>query len=402
MDSIFNAAALALSRGDLLGALNRVALRDDPPALALRGIAMAQLGELGRARQLLREAARGFGNGESVARARCVLAEAEIALVSRDLTWPSEHLDRARELLASRGDAANAAHAGIIGARRHLLLGNPELALQHLAVPDRAALPPALLATFNLVLAGIEVRRFRSAAAREALKQADAAAVRSGIAGLIAEVAAARQSLEAPVALLRQKGRKGAVSLDEVETLLLSDTLVVDATRNALRQGGNSVSLSTRPVLFALARALAEAWPTGASREVLLAGVFNARHADESHRTRLRVEIARLRKIIQPLAEILATSSGFRLTPRKGDVAVLAVPFDGQNAIIMALLADGELWSSSALSLVLGASTRTVQRALESLQQSGKIQTIGRGRARRWMSLAFPGFPSTLLLPGGQ
>lgn len=402
MDSILNAAALALSRGDLLDALNRVALRDDPPALALRGIAMAQLGELERARELLQAAARGFGNGESVARARCVLAEAEIALVSRDLAWPSERLDEARRVLEGRGDTANAAHAGIIGARRHLLLGHLEPALQHLAALDRAVLPPAILANFHLVLAGVEVRRLRPAAAREALRHAQTAAVRSGMTGLIAEVEAAQQSLEAPVALLRYRGGERAISLDEVATLLQSDVLVVDATRNVLRQRGTVASLSTRPVLFALIRMLGEAWPAGASREALLAGAFNARHADESHRTRLRVEIARLRKIIQPLADVLATSSGFRLVPQKGDVAVLAVPFDGQNAVIMALLADGELWSSSALSLVLGASTRTVQRALEKLRQSGKIQATGRGRAQRWITLAFPGFPSTLLLPGGQ
>lgn len=403
MDSILNAAALALSRGDILGALNRVALRDDPPALALYGIAMAQLGELERARQLLRLAARRFGKEERIARARCVVAEAEIALVSRDLAWPSERLDEARQILESGGDMANAAHAAIIGARRHLLLGHLDRALNHLEHLDRTTLPPAMLANFDLVLAGIEVRRRRAAAARQALDGAAIAAGRSGISGLIAEVETARRSLEGPVAFVRHKGEERAMSLDDVETLLLSDTLVIDATRNGLRRGAIIVSLSTRPVLFALALILAEAWPSAASRETLLARAFNARHADESHRLRLRVEITRLRKLILPLGEISATHAGFRLIPRDGsDIAVLGVPFSGQNATIMALLADGELWSSSGLALVLGTSARTVQRGLDTLQQSGKIEAVGKGRARRWMTRAFPGFPTTLLLPGGQ
>lgn len=402
MDSILNAAALALSRGDLLGALNRVALREDPPALALRGIAMAQLGELMRARELLRLAATGFGKDESVARARCILAEAEIALVSRDLMWPAEHLEAARRVLDSRGDKANAAHACITGARRHLLLGHLDLAEQELRELDGVTLPAALVASRDLVLAGIHVRRLQPAAAREALMRAGVAAHQSGLSGLIAEVGAAQQALQAPVAQLREGGKERPISLGELERLLLSEVLLVDGTRDGLRQGGTVISLSTRPVLFALIRTLAAAWPDGASREMLLAGAFGARHADESHRARLRVEIARLRKVIEPLAEISATSDGFRLISKRGSVAILAIPLDGQGAAIMALLADGELWSSSALSLVLGSSTRTVQRALEKLQRSGKAQAMGRGRAQRWTTLAFPGFPTTLLLPGGR
>src|SRR5690242_20070210 len=118
MDSIITAAARALAAGDPFGALNRVALRDDPPALALRGIAMAQLGDLVRAKALLRKAARAFGPKESVARARCVVAEAEIALVSRDLSWPTTALDAARATLEEHGDKVNAAHARHLEVRR--------------------------------------------------------------------------------------------------------------------------------------------------------------------------------------------------------------------------------------------------------------------------------------------
>lgn len=402
MDSTLNAAALALAGGDVLGALNRVALRDDPASLALRGIAMAQLGELARARELLKQAARGFGRQESVARARCILAEAEIALVSRDLAWPDRRLEAARAVLAQRGDRVNAAQADIIAARRHLLLGQLERAAEHLAqlVPD--TLPPALLAGYWLVQAGLDIRLLRVAAARRALQHAGEAARRSGMVGLLAEVEAANLPLDGPVALLRRNGVETAIALDAVEALLTSPSLVADATRNALRRGDAVIPLATRPVLFALLQALAEAWPGDVSRETLLASAFHARHADESHRARLRVEMTRLRQLIAPLADISATPDGFRLVPKAGDVAVLAFPLEQRSAAVMALLADGELWSSSALALVLDTSARTVQRVLQDLQQAGQVQAIGRGRAQRWSQLTLPGFPTTLLLPGGR
>lgn len=399
MDSILNAAALALATGDVLGALNRVALRDDPAALALRGIAMSQLGDFARARALLKQAARGFGKGEAVSRARCIVAEAEIALVSRDLAWPPEKLEAARKTLSLRGDISNAAHAGIIEARRHLLLGQLDRATDQLSTLVPETLSPALRATYWLVHAGIDIRRLRADSARQALTRAHEAATQSAIPALMAEAEAAIQSLAGPAALFRQHGVEKAISLDQVEALLASTTMVADATRNALRQGEKLISLSTRPVLFALLRILAEAWPSDASRETLLARAFHARHADESHRTRLRVEITRLRQVIAPLAELSATPAGFRLTPKTDEVAVLAFPLDDQNAAVMALLADGELWSSSALALVLDTSARTVQRALGELQRAGKVQAIGRGRAQRWSMLTLPGFPTTLLLP---
>lgn len=402
MDSTLNAAALALASGDVLGALNRVALRDDPASLALRGIAMAQLGELVRARELLKQAARGFGRQESVARARCILAEAEIALVSRDLAWPERRLEAARAVLAQRGDRANAAQADIIAARRHLLLGQLDRAAEHLAQLLPETLPPALLAGYWLVQAGLDIRLLRVAAARQALQHAGAAAQRSGMVGLLAEVEAASLPLDGPVALLRRNGVEKAIALDAVEALLASPALVADATRNALRQGDAVIPLATRPVLFALLLVLAEAWPGDAKREMLLASAFHARHADESHRARLRVEMTRLRQLIAPLADVSATPDGFRLVPKTGDVVVLAFPLEQRSAAVMALLADGELWSSSALALVLDTSARTVQRVLQDLQQAGKVQAIGRGRAQRWSLLTLPGFPTTLLLPGAR
>src|SRR4029079_19367413 len=117
MDALIAAGARALAAGDALGALKRIALRDDPPALALRGIAMAQLGDLVRAKMLLRSAARAFGPREAVSRARCILAEAEVALVSRDLAWPAKALDAARVTLEEHGDVVNVAHARYLEVR---------------------------------------------------------------------------------------------------------------------------------------------------------------------------------------------------------------------------------------------------------------------------------------------
>jgi hypothetical protein len=161
------------------------------------------------------------------------------------------------------------------------------------------------------------------------------------------------------------------------------------------------VSLATRPVLFALARALGEAWPGDVPRSTLVARAFRAKHADESHRARLRVEVGRLRVELRTLADVSATKRGFALAPRRArEVVVLAPPVEEQHAAVLAFLADGESWSSSALAIALGASARTVQRALDSLAAAGKAQSFGRGRARRWMTPLVPGFPTILLLPG--
>src|ERR1700753_2886657 len=173
MDSLIGAAAQALARGDTLGALQHVALRNDAPALALRGIAMAQLGEFDRAKALLKSAARSFGSKERVARARCVVAAAEIALASRDLGWPTQSLDAARATLEAHGDRVNAAHARYLQARRQLLLGHLDDVERTLAGLDPANLPPALTAVHELIVAGIAMRRVRAKAARGALVRAE-------------------------------------------------------------------------------------------------------------------------------------------------------------------------------------------------------------------------------------
>ena len=400
MDSLITAAARALAAGDPLGALNRVALRDDAPALALRGIAMARLGDLVRAKALLRRAARAFGPKEAVARARCVVAEAEIALVSRDLGWPAKALDAARATLEAHGDRVNAAHARHLEVRRLLLIGRLDHAERALAALDPAPLPPALRAVHELVTAGIAIRRLRTKTARAALARAERAARAAAIPALMAEVESASIVLNAPAARLIVRGDERPLLLEDVEALLASKALVVDACRHVVRDAGTVVSLATRPVLFALARALGEAWPADVPRAALIARAFRGKHADKSHRARLRVEVGRLRTLLRTLAGVSATKQGFALVPRRGrEVVVLARPVEEEHATVLAFLADGESWSSSALALALSASQRTVQRALDELSAQGKVQSFGHGRARRWMTPPVPGFTTTLLLP---
>ena len=415
MDSLITAAAHALAAGNPLGALNWVALRDDAPALALRGIAMAQLGDLVRAKALVRSAARAFGPKEAVARARCVVAEAEIALVSRELGWPAKALDAARATLEAHGDRVNAAHARCLAVRRCLLIGHLDEAERTLAEFDPAPLPPALRATYELVVAAIAMRRLRTQTARAALARAGQAAHHAGIPALTAEVESASLVLNTPAARLIARDQEQPLLLEEVEALLASRALVVDACRHVVHGAGTHgggtheagtheahavVSLARRPVLFALARALAEAWPEDVSRDILVARAFRAKHADASHRARLRVEVGRLRALLRTLADVSATKRGFALVPHRArEVVVLARPVEDKHAAMLAFLADGESWSSSALALALGASQRTVQRALDSLATAGKVQSFDRGRARRWMTPPVPGFTTILLLP---
>jgi DNA-binding transcriptional ArsR family regulator len=400
MDSLITAAARALATGDPLGALKRVALRDDASALALRGIAMAQLGDLVRAKTLLRRAARAFGPKEAVARARCVVAEAEIALVSRDLGFPPKTLDAARVTLEQHGDRVNAAHARYLEVRRLLLIGRIDDAERTLALIDPGSFPPASRTAHELVVAGIAMRRLRTKQARDALTRAERAAHYARIPALTAEVDGARVALNTPAARLISNGEERLLLLEEVEALLASKAFVVDACRYVVRHDGTVISLARRPVLFALARALGEAWPGDVTRDTLVARAFGSKFVDESHRARLRVEMGRLRRVLRTLAELSATKRGFALMPRRArDVVVLTQPMDEAHASVLAFLADGESWSSSGLALALGTSQRTVQRALDSLREAGKVQSFGRGRARRWMTPPVPGFTTTLLLP---
>jgi DNA-binding transcriptional ArsR family regulator len=361
---------------------------------------MAQLGDLIRAKALLQSAARAFGPKEVVARARCVVAETEVALASRDLGWSAKALDAARATLEARGDRVNATHARYLEVRRLLLIGRIDEAERMLAKLDPAPLPPASRTVHELVHAGIAMRRLQTKAARAALARAEWAARQAGIPALAAEVANAFLVLNTPAARLIVRSEQRLLLLEEVEALLASKALVVDACRYAVRDARTVISLARRPVLFALARILGEAWPADVPRGTLIVQAFRTKFADESHRARLRVEVGRLRKVLRTLAGVSATKQGFALLPRRArEVVVLARPVEEEHAAVLAFLADGESWSSSALALALGASQRTVQRALDPLAAAGKVQSFGRGRARRWMTPPVPGFTTTLLLP---
>lgn len=403
MDSLVVSAARALAAGDPLGALKRVALRDDPPALALRGIAMAQLGDYERARKLLRRAARGFGARERLAQARCQVAEAEVAFAARDLHQPAHSLDAAAQALAALGDRANALHARLIETRRQLLVGKLEAAEQTLAAADAVAAdaPPALVARAELTRAELALRRVRAADAAAALSRAHTAAVAAGIPALVAEIDHARRSLSAPSARLISAGVARPVRLGEVEVLFASSSLIVDACRRVVRGPTCSVPLAGRPILFALVVALAEVWPTDVPRDRLIERIFRMRAADASHRARLRVELSRLRVALRPLARIEATPRGFALAPIDAPaVAVLTPPIDGPAGSILALLDGGESWSTSALAHALGVSQRTLQRTLRQLEEAAAVRAVGRGRSRRWLAPPLDGFATNLLLPG--
>jgi hypothetical protein len=400
MDSLIAASARALAAGDTLGALKRVALRDDPPALALRGVAMAQLGEHLRARELLRRAARAFGSHEELARARCVVAEAEVALIMRDLSGSPRSLAAAATTLEARADYANALQARLIAARRLLLLGRLEEAALVLARLDTRGMPLSLVAVAQLASAELALRSLRISPAREALARAKEAADRAGIPALQAEVAEALAALDRPAARRLFQGGEQTLRLQEVELLLASNTLVIDACRRGLHAAGTWQPLAGRPILFSLARALAQAWPGDIPREALIECAFRTRRPDETHRARLRVEIGRLRALVKSLAQIEATAQGFVLRPSDGrDVVVLAPPIDGDQGALLALLSDGAAWSTSGLALALGASQRTVQRSLAELEVNGRARSIGRARSRRWLSPPLAGFTTILLLP---
>ena len=402
MDSSITAAARALRAGDPLGALKRVALRDDPAALALRGISMAQLGDLPKARELLRRAGRGFRPRESLDRARCLTAEAEIALAARDLASPARALAEALRTFAAHGDRENATHARLLQIRRQLLLGRVDEADGALAMLDRD-LPPRLAAVAALVAFEIALRRGRAGPARMALQAARQAAARSGIGALVAEVEQAGRTLVLPAARLVGPEETRSLTLAEVAEVLASPDLIVDGCRRAARRGERVVSLARRPVLFALLRTLAEAWPGDVARANLVERAFDARRMNDSHRARLRVEMGRLRQELGPLAEVRATPDGFALVPRgAGSVRLLAPPIESPDAEVLALLADGEGWSTSALALALGSSQRTVQRALRMLEEARQVRSVGLGRSQRWLAAPVAGFATTLLLPGSE
>jgi hypothetical protein len=398
MDSAISTAARALSAADPLTALKHVALRSDAPALALRGIAMAQLGELSHARALLRRAAKKFGTAEPVLCARCVVAQAEVALALRDLSGAERGLGEAATLLAKRGDQANAAFALLVDVRRLTLLGEVQRAERALGKLPVAAAPPRFFALSKLAEADLAMKRADARTAERALRDARQAAERARIAPLLAEVERAEQVLGEPVARALESAGERLLSLGALSELWASGKLVIDAGRREARVRDEVVTLVTRPILLELLVALAETAPRDVARDALIARVFGARRIDDSHRVRLRVELGRLRKVMARLAAVRATAAGYELVPRARSSVLLFPPATGEASAVLSLLRGGDAWATSALAAALGKSQRGVQRALSALERDGKVRAVGAGRARRWVGAPSAGFATTLLL----
>jgi hypothetical protein len=399
-------AAHSLDVGDLLGALSRVALRTDAPGLALRGIALARLGKRERARELLQSAAKAFGPAAPLGRARCLLADAEIALASRDLRGVESSLARSGRELRALGDGSNALHADCLAARGLLLRGMLVEAERALRGLDMSHASASLRAEIWLAWVEFHVRTPNARAARAALDRAARAARSAGIPAISHEVRTARALLQAPAARLIQSGSQRLLGLSQVESVQRANRgLLVDVRRACVAGQETRISLRGRPVLFALLRVLAEAWPSEVTRRELLLRVFAVTRANDTHRARLRVEMARLRHVLRPLATIAATSAGFRVDPlgsgpANAEVRVLLPVSEGEHSQLLTLLADGEAWSSSALALALGVNQRTIQRSLQALAASGRARAIGRARAKRWFLASPSEFATPLLLPG--
>ena len=402
MDPVLVAAAHALDVGDVLSALKRVALREDAPGLALRGVALARLGKRERARELLQRAAKAFGSAAPLGRARCLLADAEIALASRDLRGVERALALASRDLRALGDPNNALHADCLAARGLLLRGLLSEAEQALQALDTRHASAPLRAEIYLAWVELHVRTANARAARAALVEADRAARRANISAISQEVKTARALLEAPAARSIRTGQEQLLGLAQVESVQRSTRdLLIDARHSTAQAGKIRIPLKSRPVLFGLARVLAEASPNEVSRRELLSRVFAVTRANDSHRARLRVEIARLRRVLRPIATIVATPAGFRLDPLAGGTVCVLLPVaEGAHAQVCSLLSDGEAWSSSALATALGVNQRTVQRSLLSLEAAGRARATGRARAKRWFLAPPAEFATPLLLPG--
>lgn len=398
MDSNVGAAARALASGHPLEALKYVALLHDARSVALRGIAMAQLGELARARTLLRRAAAAFLPSESLERARTVVAQAEVALALRDLSGAARDLTHAVSILTQHGDTVNAAFARIVDARRLALLGEVDEAARVLAQVQEVPLPPRFVSRACLVAAELAMKRLDSEGARTALMRARAAARASRHPALEAEVAHAERELAAPVARLITRGVETDLSLAQLPALLAAPHLLVDGCRREVRLGARVVSLVSRPLLLQLLVELATHAPADVARDTLITRLFSARKVNDSHRVRLRVEIGRLRKLLAGMAELRATRSGYTLAPGGAGVALLLPPQTGEASALLALLRDGDAWATSALASALGKSQRAVQRALAELEQAGKVRGSGKGRARRWVATPTGGLATPLLL----
>jgi hypothetical protein len=396
LDDALVRAGLAIARGDPLGAITATGVRDDPHALAIRGIALSQLHEFPQARALLERAADAFAREDDpLHRARAVAALAEITAAERDLARAAAMLGEAADALRAHGDATNAAWVELVIARLRLFDGDMDAAHAHIAraeVDVRERGTASVRAAVHLARSEAAMRAMRAELARRTLIEARTWSDRAGNDVLSTEIARLEEALVAPIAVEVRDGRRTPIDLHRVESLLAprvlggSRFLVVDAMRRRVTIDSIvAADLRTRPVLLALLVALARAWPSARPPNELVLEAFGARAMNESHRARLRVEIGRLRRVLAPSATVEAHDRGFRLKLRHGDDLALLEPIEtGEAASLRALLADGEAWPVKSLAGALGLGARTVQRALVALCDAGEVRAIGNARARRY------------------
>jgi len=396
VDAPLTAAARALALGDALSALKWLGLRTDAAARAMRGAALSQLGEFARAKAQLRAALRALGPGDGLLRARCLAAEAEIALSLGDLHWSAEPVARAVAELEAAGDSRNAAYLQLVAARAALRLGRPEDAERLLRHAKLAPAAPLERTFAELVRVELAAKRGDPDVLTAALASASAAADRAAIPALVSEVARIRDHYEGPTAVITSRGKARTASFCEVCALGRSADVVIDGGGREVRSSGDCISFARRPVLFELLRILAEAWPEAVSRDLLIKRAFGARRLNESHRIRLRVEVGRLRKFVRRRLAVIAKEPGYALFANH-EVALVMPLEESPASRVLSLMHGGEPWSASSLALALGVSERTVQRSLGELQSAGKVGATGNGRGRRWVRLFE--IPTDLLLP---
>jgi len=395
--SALELAARALAGGDALGALSLAGRSSGALGLALRGIAYAQLGDLALAREALEGAATMADEARLVARVRAALVE--VALGEGDAARAASAAQASADELERLGDARNAAMQRLVVARAEVLLGRVGEARRAVGGVLALDLPADVRAVACLAEAEIATRALAAAEARDALRRARDALEHAPNRLLARELTSLEGELSAPIARLERAGSARDVDLFAVEQAARGELFLVDACRRIAIAGRARVPLAKRPVLFALLAELARAAPASVPRDALAARAFDARRINASHRGRLRVEIARLRKLLEGLgAEPVATPDGYALASRR-EVALL-VPRAGDDVTRVAvLLGDGASWSAQRVAESAGVSRRTAQRALGELVATGRAVRTGSGRNVRYHR---PGMPlaSRMLLLG--
>lgn len=390
-------AGRALASGDALRALGLVGRDASAVGLTMRGIAYAQLGDLDLARESLERAV--AQNGDALTRARARAALVEVLLGSGDAAAARRSAGTAAGELARLGDARNAAMQRLVLARAEVLLGRLNEARHIVDELVATDLPADVRAVASLAQAEIAMRAVTASAARDALTRARNALESAPNALLARALVAIEQELTRPIARLVRGGRTQEADLFVIEEASRGEVLLVDGCRRIAIGGRVIVPLARRPVLFALLLELARAWPAPVPRDELAGRAFDVRRVNESHRSRLRVELGRLRKLVVDLGvEPTAAEAGYVLASKR-EVALLLPPSDDDAARIALLLGDGASWTARAVAEHAGVSKSTAQRALGALVASGAAVRTGTGKDVRYTR---PGTPiaSRMLLLG--